>query len=59
RPLDPLFHLPPLRLGEKVSTYFRTGHRNEKSPLDAGFLPNAADAAGATYDQRSWLIAVR
>ncbi|WP_219846428.1 hypothetical protein, partial [Burkholderia multivorans] len=31
----------------------------KKSPHDAGFLPNAADAAGAAYDQRSWLIAVR
>ncbi|WP_230957914.1 hypothetical protein, partial [Burkholderia diffusa] len=33
-PLDPLFHLPPLRLGEKVSTYFRTGHRKQKSRMD-------------------------
>ncbi|WP_232356515.1 hypothetical protein, partial [Burkholderia multivorans] len=32
RPLDPLFHLPPLRLGEKVSTYFRTGHPETKKP---------------------------
>ncbi|WP_218921642.1 hypothetical protein, partial [Burkholderia sp. RF2-non_BP3] len=31
RPLDPLFQLPPLRLGEKVSTYFRTGQCHEKS----------------------------
>ncbi|MCA8232460.1 hypothetical protein, partial [Burkholderia cenocepacia] len=31
RPLDPLLHLPPLRLGEKVSTYFRMGQAQEKS----------------------------
>ncbi|MDN7742369.1 hypothetical protein, partial [Burkholderia gladioli] len=38
RPLDPLPHLPPLRFVEKVSTYFRTGHRNEKSPASAGLF---------------------
>ncbi|WP_217481641.1 hypothetical protein, partial [Burkholderia diffusa] len=31
RPLDPLLHLAPLRFGEKVSTYFRTGQCHEKS----------------------------
>ena len=31
RALDPLLHLPPLRFVEKVSTYFRTGHRKQKT----------------------------
>ncbi|MCA8293897.1 hypothetical protein LGN19_08850, partial [Burkholderia sp. AU30198] len=30
RPLDPLLHLAPPRLGEKVSTYFRMGHGKQK-----------------------------
>ncbi|WP_218921274.1 MULTISPECIES: hypothetical protein, partial [unclassified Burkholderia] len=39
RPLDPLFQLPPPRLGEKVSTYFRTGQpKNKKPGVEPGFL---------------------
>ncbi|MBN3534245.1 hypothetical protein JYB32_33405, partial [Burkholderia cenocepacia] len=45
-PLDPLLHLPPLRLGEKVSTYFRMGHAKQKSRMvtnHAAFFPSIAD----------------
>ncbi|MDN7521238.1 hypothetical protein, partial [Burkholderia sp. AU45251] len=31
RSFDPLLHLAPLRFGEKVSTYFRTGQPKQKS----------------------------
>ncbi|WP_219845710.1 hypothetical protein, partial [Burkholderia multivorans] len=46
RPLDPLFHLPPLRLGEKVSTYFRTGHENEKGRLRADLFKKVVPRRG-------------
>ncbi|WP_208451005.1 hypothetical protein, partial [Burkholderia cenocepacia] len=38
RPLDPLLHLPPLRLGEKVSTYFRMGQICKKGRLLPAFF---------------------